>query len=182
MAQVICNDFPISNEEYLELDEKFSRLCHYASWQLIRKNSRNNHTDDFEDINQNLIISLMKAGSYHKRQVYINKCFVVAQKHVKDHFIIKILAGLQELWNNKTKHGAHKQKFGEIQEYLLDRIVKKCVPKSEHPQKNAPLEIDDVFTNYCKAIIWNENKSMGRKITKERPIRGHLANLENVII
>ena len=69
----ICIDFRISDEEYLELEKEFGKLTKYASWQLLRKNTKNNHTDEFDDINQELLISLLRAGSYYKRQVYIEK-------------------------------------------------------------------------------------------------------------
>ena len=67
----IFTQFPVTSEEYEKLDEKFGDLCEYAAWQLIKKNSRNNHTDEQTDISQELRIALIRAGSYYKRQVYI---------------------------------------------------------------------------------------------------------------
>ena len=80
----ISLEFPISNEEYLELDEKFSRLCWHAAHELKKKNSLNNYTDDAEDIKQSLTLDMLKAGSYYKRQIYIEKCFVaeIGRAHV----------------------------------------------------------------------------------------------------
>lgn len=175
----ICDSFPISNEEYAALEKTFGQLTKYASWQLLRKNAKNNHTDDFEDINQELIMSLIRAGSYYKRQIYIEQCFTVAKKYVKDVFIFKLLEGLENLWLNRTRHGANRQKYGYYQEELLYRIVKKFVPSSERPKKNAPLEIDSKFSTYCKAIAWNAQKSLGRKITKEKTIRSGIASLSD---
>ncbi len=177
--QNITTNFPISNEEYLDLEKAFGQLTKYASWQLLRKNAKNNHTDDFEDINQELIMSLIRAGSYYKRQVYIEQCFEVAKKYVKDQFICKLLEGLENLWRNRTRHGANRQKYGEYQEDLLYRIVKKFVPPSERPKKNSPLKIDNKFATYCKAIAWNAQKSLGRKITKEKSIRAGIASLSD---
>lgn len=169
--QNITSSFPISNEEYMDLEKSFGQLTKYAAWQLLRKNAKNNHTDDFEDINQELVISLIRAGSYYKRQIYIERCFDVAKKYVKDIFIIKLLEGLENLWRNRTRHGANRQKYGAYQEELLYRIVKKFVPPRERPKKDAPLKIDGKFGTYCKAIAWNAQKSLGRKITKEKSIR-----------
>lgn len=173
----ICDSFPISNEEYTSLENTFGQLTKYASWQLLRKNAKNNHTDDFDDINQELIMSLIRAGSYYKRQVYIEQCFEVAKKYVKDIFILQLLNGLENLWKNRTRHGANRQKYGHYQEELLYKIVKKFVPSRERPKKNAPLKIDSKFSTYCKAIAWNAQKSLGRKITKEKTIRSGIASL-----
>lgn len=175
----ITDDFPITDEEYAELNNSYGSLCKYASWQLIRKNAKNNHTDDFDDINQELIMSLIRAGSYYKRQIYIEQCFEVAKKHVKDIFISKLLEGLENLWRNRTRHGANRQKYGYHQEELLYRIVKKFVPSRERPKKDAPLKIDGKFSTYAKAIAWNAQKSLDRKITKEKSIRSGIASLSD---
>lgn len=177
--QRITDSFPISNEEYMDLEKAFGQLTKYASWQLLRKNAKNNHTDDFEDINQELTMSLIRAGSYYKRQVYIERCFDVAKKHVKDIFISQLVEGLENLWRNRTRHGANRQKFGSFQEDLLYRIVKKFVPPREKPKKDMPLKIDTKFSTYCKAIAWNAQKSLGRKITKEKSIRSGIASLSD---
>jgi hypothetical protein len=78
---------------------------------------------------------------------------------------------LEDLWRNKTHHGASRQRFGKFQELLLQNIVEKQVPQKHHPNKSAKLEIDNRFAPYCKAIIWNSMKNMGKKITKEKSIR-----------
>src|SRR5581483_481164 len=173
----ICEHFPISNEEYLDLERSFGALTKYASWQLLRKNTKNNHTDDFDDINQELVMSLIRAGSYYKRQVYIEKCFKVVKHYVTDMFVLKLVEGLENLWRNRTRHGANRQKFGNMQEGLLYKIIKVYVPKSERPKKDEPLKIDSKFSTYCKAIAWNAQKSLGRKITKEKKIRSGITSL-----
>ena len=173
----ICETFPLSNEEYLELERQFSHLAHYAAWQLLKKNAKNNHTDDFEDINQELLMSIVRAGSYYKRQVYIEKCFDVAKSNVTDGFVQYVLQELEHLWHNRTRHGANRQKYGPYQEELLEKIVRNFVPKDVRPQKNQPLKIDTKFATYCKAITWNAQKSMGRKITREKSIRSGQVSL-----
>lgn len=167
----ICENFPISDGEYLNLEKEFGQLTKYAAWQLLKKNAKNNHTDEFEDINQELLMSIIRAGSYYKRQVYIEQCFVVAKGCARDEFVIFVLQELEYLWHNRTRHGANRQKFGQFQENLLERIVRQVVPKECRPNKSQPLRIDIKFATYCKAITWNAQKSMGRKITREKGIR-----------
>lgn len=173
----ICDEFQITNEEYLELEEEFGKLTKYASWQLLRKNAKNSHTDDFDDVNQELIMSLIRAGTYYKRQVFIERCFEVAKKFVNDYFLAKLLAELETLWQNRTRHGANRQKFGQYQERLLENIINKVVPKDLRPNKTDRLQIDTKFSTYCKAIAWNAQKSIGRKITKEKSIRNGCCSL-----
>jgi hypothetical protein len=70
-------------------------------------------------------------------------------------------------------------RFGNLsrQEKILDRIINKFVPKEHRPKKDAPLKIDSKFTTYCKAIVWNGQKSMGKKITREKSIRSGMVSL-----
>lgn len=173
----IIHDFPITEKEFLELDKKFSKLCWCAAHELKRKNSNNNYIDDAEDIKQELQMSMLRAGSYYKRQIYIEKCLAVAKKYADDKFVFKIVQELENLWSNRTRHGANRQKFGKHQENLLDKIVRRMVPKEEQPFKDAPLKIDSKFATYCKAIVWNGQKSMGKKITREKSIRSGMVSL-----
>lgn len=171
MVSSMYSTFRLSNEEYGQLEKEFDKLCKYASWQLKRKNAPNNMAEDVEDIIQECRIAVMRAGVYYKRQLYIECCLQLAKKHVKDKFMKKIVEELDMLWNNRTKHGANKQKYGPHQEALLDRIITQIVPLNERPDKNRTLEIDNKFIRYCKQITWNQQKSLGKKITRERSVR-----------
>lgn len=175
--ETIITAFPISNEEYEELDSKFGKLCHYASWQLKKKNSQNSLTNDPEDDVQEMRIALLRAGSYFKRQTYIENCFESLKKHVKDKFTKSIVKELKQLWKDRRRHGANRQKFGEFQELILDRLVEKYVPKEDRPAKDKPLSIDGKFTTYCKQIVWNAQKSLGKQITREKSWRTGLVSL-----
>jgi hypothetical protein len=146
----ILSTFQVTDDEYRELDKEFGDLAHYAAWQLIQKNVKNNHTDDQEDIAQEIRWASIKAASYFKRQVYLEKCMKIARKHVKDSGAISKLDELEWLWKNRTKHGASKQKFGPRQEKVLDEIVNKYVPVKDRPSKQAPLEFSKKF-----AIVTN---------------------------
>lgn len=173
----IVNNFPITENEYAILDDKFGNLCHYAAWQLQKKNAKNNHTNDPDDDVQELRIALIRAGSYYKRQTYIEQCFEVLDGHVKDKFIKKLVLQLKQLWKDRRRHGANRQKFGEFQELLLDRLVKKHVPRDKRPQRSQPLQLDAKFSTYLKQIVWNAQKSLGKKITREKSWRTGLVSL-----
>ncbi len=173
----ICQSFPITSQEYDNLTKCFGKLCYYAAHQLQKKNTKNNYTDDFEDINQELQLSIIRAGSYYKRQIYIEKCLNMVNSHNTDLFLKKIIDKLEDLWRNRTRHGANRQKFGMKQEKMLDLLVKAVVPKKFRPDRMANLKIDSKFSTYCKAIVWNGQKSMGKKITREKSIRSGQVSL-----
>lgn len=173
----ICQSFPITATEYDQLTKSFGKLCYYAAHQLQKKNSKNNYTDDFEDINQELQLSIIRAGSYYKRQVYIEKCFSSVRVHNTDPFMGLLCEKLGDLWANRTRHGANRQKFGSRQERMLDALVRTAVPRRRRPDRRASLRIDCKFSTYCKAIVWNGQKSMGKKITREKSIRSGQVSL-----
>jgi hypothetical protein len=175
--KLIQDSFPVTEEEYLLLDSKFGELCEYQAWQLIKKNTNNNHTDSQEDIAQDMRMALLRAASYYKRQCYIEDCFEKCKKFAKDKTVKGVLKKLMGLWKNKTRHGANKQKFGPQEEKILDKMVKGVVPIKERPKKKAPLRMDSKFATYCKAITWNAQKSLGKKITREKSIRTGLVSL-----
>lgn len=177
--QSICQDFPISNEEFKELQKEFGKLAKFASWRLIKENSKPNYTDDQEDIEQGLLVSVIKAGSYYKRQVYIEECLKISFDFVDNEFILLLLKELVDLWCNRTRHGANRQKYGPMQEKILEKIVEAYVPDELTPDRDAKLKIDSKFRTYCKAILWNEKRSMGRKISKETSIRSGSSSLSN---
>jgi len=176
-VQSIVKEFPITEEEFLELDSEFGQLAHYAAWQLKKRNSNNNHTDEQEDVAQDLKIALLRAGSYYKRQTYIENCFSILEETLKDKFIKEILNELIDLWNNRTRHGANRQKFGEYQQQIMEQLVAKYVKSENRPQKTTPLEMDAKFIRYCKQINWNQQKAIGKKITREKSWRNGLVSL-----
>lgn len=165
------NPFGVTDEEYVALDGEFKKLCYTQAWQLLRKNSRNNHTNDFEDVVQELKMHILIAGSYYKRQIYIEKSLHLVKKYVKDKFLRQIAVELADLWKNRKRHGANRQKFGPLQEKLLDKLLVKVVPKKERPSKKTALKMDAKFATYCKAITWNCQKNIGKKITREKSVR-----------
>ena len=175
--ETIVNTYPITESEYEVLDQRFGKLCHYAAWQLKKKNSKNSMTNDPDDDAQELRIALLRAGSYYKRQTYIEGCFDALTANVEDKFIKKLVKELKKLWKERRRHGANRQKFGYFQEAILDRLVKKYVPKEARPIKTLPIQIDSKFATYAKQIVWNAQKSLGKQITREKSWRSGLVSL-----
>lgn len=173
----IFDEFKISDEEYAELDQEFGKLCYKAAWELKRKNFKNNYTDEIEDIVQDLRWSMSRACIYTKRQRYIEESLQAIKTYCNDEFIAEIVAELNNLWDNKTRHGANKQKFGEYQEEILNTLLNNYVPEDNRPDKKTRLQVDAKFSNYCKTVIWNRSKNLGKKITRERSIRSGLVSL-----
>ena len=93
----ICNNFRINEKEFNELEKKFGKLCWHAAHELKRKNIHNNFTDEAEDIKQELQMSMLRAGSYYKRQIYIEKSLNLAKKYAKDKFVRKEIIDLNEI-------------------------------------------------------------------------------------
>lgn len=187
----IISAYPITSDEYSVLEDKFGQLCHYQSWQLLKKNTRNNHTNEEDDIAQEMRLALIRSACYYKRQVYIEKCLNAIGYYVdtkpgedrkfkstiNDKFIAQIVEELANLWANRTRHGANRQKFGPYQENILFNIINKYVPKIDRPDRKSPLILDGKFNTYCKAITWNAQKSIGKKITREKSWRTGLVSL-----
>jgi hypothetical protein len=175
----IFKNFPISSEEYKKLEKKFGQLCYYAAWQLTRKNSSNNHQYDLDDFQQELMLSVLRAGSYYKRQIYIDSCLNALKNTNLNTFTKSILEELQLLWDNRTRHGANRQKFGDYQEVILDKLCDSFLKSDEKPAKDRILVFDGKFVTYCKQIIWNAQRNLGKKITREKPIRSGQVSLSD---
>lgn len=175
----IYKNFPITAEEYGDLDKKFSQLCYYAAWQLTRKNSNNNHQCDLDDFQQELMLAVLRAGSYYKRQVYIDTSFAKLYEKNLDLLSKMILDELCDLWKNRTRHGANRQKFGDHQEKILKTLCEKYLEKEDIPDINRSLIFDAKFFTYCKQIVWNSQRNLGKKITREKPLRSGQVSLSD---
>lgn len=173
----IAKDFPVTSDEYAELEKELGRLCYKAAWVLKERNYNNNFYDDTEDIVQQFRIDMMRAASYYKRQTYIESCLAALEEHVEDKFIKHVIDVLWSLWKDRKRHGAYRQKFGPYQEAILERLVRKHVPKEYRPDRDAMLVVSDDFRVYCKHVIWNSQRSMGKKITRDKSWRSGLVSL-----
>lgn len=109
--------------------------------------------------------------------MYIEASLRAAKRYARDRFMRNLVGELTTLWKQRTKHGANRQRFGEPQERLLNAIIASIVPAAKRPDKARPLVIDKKFATYCKQITWNQQKSLGRKITRERAVRSGLVSL-----
>lgn len=175
----IYKNFPITGDEYSILDKKFGQLCYYAAWQLTRKNSNNNHQCDLDDFQQELMLAVLRAGSYYKRQIYICSSFEALACKKLDKISCLILEELLHLWTNRTRHGASRQKFGDHQELILKNLCESFLNKEEMPDINRELLFDLKFSTYCKQIVWNAQRNLRKKITREKPIRGGQVSLSD---
>ena len=175
VVNAIFDSFGLTNEECLELESKFGKLCYKIVWELKRKNSKNNYTEDLDDVMQELRISMVKAGCYYKRQTYLEECMKICSEYIKDEFLLLVLNVLRDLWSIRTHHGAHRTCFGEYQESLLGMLVL-TLDENIRPKKRK-LEVDSDFGTYCKAILWNCQKNLGRKISKMRNIRNNCVSI-----
>lgn len=132
-----------------------------------------------DDFQQELMLSVLRAGSYYKRQMYIDASFqTLSQKSLGD-FSGLVLRELEVLWQNRTRHGANRQKFGEYQEQILDKLCALYLDEFEKPAKDRPLVFDSKFFTYCKQIIWNAQRNLGKKITREKPLRSGQVSLSD---
>jgi hypothetical protein len=177
--ETIVNKFPISSSEYEELEQELGKLAYYAAWELQKRNSKNSITNETEDDVQEMRIALIRAGSYYKRQTYIESCFDVLDKFVKGRFVRRVLKELKHLWAERKRHGANRQKFGEFQENLLDRMITHWVPEEYRPDRTRRLFIDPKFRVYAKQILWNSQKALGKHITREKSIRNGMVSLSS---
>jgi hypothetical protein len=175
----IYKNFPITSEEYTLLEKKFGQLCYYAAWQLTRKNCNNNHQYDLDDFQQELMLAVIRAGSYYKRQIFLNTCFENLLSKKLDKISKLILEELINLWKNRTRHGANRQTFGDYQESVLEKICNKFLQTNESPNKQKSLQFDLKFSTYCKQIVWNCQRNLGKRITREKPLRGGQVSLSD---
>jgi len=175
----VFKNFPVSDEEYLKLEKKFGQLCYYASWQLIRKNSANNHQYELDDVSQELMVAVLRAASYYKRQVYIDTSLSALINVPMDKASRMVLLELVNLWNNRTRHGASRQKFGDYQEALLDEFLHRFLNKEAMPDRKRELLMETKFLTYCKQILWNATKHLGKKISREKPLRSGQVSLSD---
>jgi hypothetical protein len=172
--------FRVTDNEYRQLNDRYGKLSHAQAWEYNRRNS-GFCMEEREDVVQELCIALMTAGSYYKRQVYVDSCLEVLKKYVKDIVLKSIVDRLDYLWSNKTKHGAGKRRFGKPQEVILDKLVNNCVPPDERPSKTRSLQLDAKFGSYCKAITWNRMKNIGIKSSREKEVRAGEVSIADYI-
>ena len=172
----IFHSFQLTNSEFEMLRKKFGDLCRYEAWQLLRKNLKNNHTDDFDDIQQDLLLAMSKAGIYFKRQTYLAAALDAVSEHVTDPFLVMIVGCLRNLWKNKRLHGASKQTFGQKQEAILAKLIM-TVPAEHRPDPRKPLEMCPELAVYCKSITWNQQRALGRQISKNMGFRNGVVSL-----
>lgn len=171
--------FKVSDEEYVEMCNKFKKLCYAQAWDVIRRNSSNNHNFDIEDLIQTQLLSALKSTIYLKFYRYTEKCFAVCEKYVSTKKDKKLLDKLLGFWNNRKRHGAHRRTFNSQHEEQLEELVLKLVPEKEIPKPQDPIEMDAAFGVYFKSCTWNSTRSVGKSITKEKNLRVGMCSLSD---
>lgn len=164
----IQKKYRITDKEYNLLHEKFGKLCWFAASKLTASNRRSD--EDLQDYHSEIVLGMFRAGSYYKRQVFIENVFDYLRSCKKYMCAddIDMLAGFQNKWKKKSE-------FLETDEnelvLFLERfkIYNDDINRSGpcYPNQNSQLKIDNKFKVYCKAIIWNTTKSLGQHISKE---------------
>ena len=216
--QTVTSSYPITDDEYQALERAFGQLCHKVAWGFLSKNYNNQHTEDQSDIVQRLRIDMMRAGSYYKRQRFIENGLDVLIDHVSDPVVCRVVGELIEVWESRRRgdqedrglsnlqrkiidrHASNpslkkvvsdlaktwkrqlkaetkRRKFGQLQESILESLLKKHVPSSIRPSRLESLDIDEKFATYCKQIIYNSVKSLGKRVTKEKSYRSGMVSL-----
>lgn len=165
-------EFSVTNEEYDILNKQFGELCYFIAHQLIGENIKNNFTDDFDDVVQEIRLALLDAARYYKRQTYIEDALKCARLHCKGERVLSLLVRLETMWQDRKTRRRFKKKQEDLLERLLDYI-----PQEVRPSKQQNLKMNKEFFGYCKSILWNRKKFLGKKISRDRPIRSGILSL-----
>ncbi len=173
--------YPISNDEYKVLDDKYDKLCWFAANGLARSNKKSE--EDLQDYHSDIQIGMFRAGSYYKRQCFLEATFSYLNncKLFMDSNEIEELTVLKNTWSNHKTRSS----FGKPQENELIVLLNKFEGvaynsdsnKIDIPDINTSLRFDRNFEVYCKAIIWNTKKSLGQQISKENANRNNEISL-----
>lgn len=162
----IFDKFHITDEEFIMLDKKYSKLCKWQVWRLVKRFP--SRSVEFEDMEQEIFIALLHAGSHYKRQTYIESCFEV----LSENGFYEDVRPLEERWK------ADKRRFTHKHERTLEFLVSK-LPEGKKPDKGRRLVIDKVFDIYCRQITFNKKKQLCKKINKDNIIRMNSVSLED---
>lgn len=165
--------YPITNEEFEVLEKKYGKLCWFAASKLASSNKKSE--EDLQDFHSEILIGMFRAGSYYKRQTfienvleYLNKCRVYMS--AEDLTSLKMLI---KTWDRKAD-------FTEIHEVIIRDILAKYQDAiaDKTPSDTFTLQFNEKFEVYCKAIIWNTKKSLGQSISKENEHRCQEVSLD----
>jgi hypothetical protein len=162
--------YPISDQEYGELDKKYGKLCWFAASKLAGKQHRT--PEDLDDFHAEIQIGMCRAGSYYKRQTFIEKAFDYLDQHKLSKDDKSKINDLKEIWFTK------KSAFTEDKEDILRAILDSKQKETKEIDGNVSLEFDEKFKIYCKAIIWNTAKALGQQISKENSARASEMSLD----
>lgn len=179
MPAACLKRFSLSNDEWMQLHKQFHKLSCFQARSLVDRNNMGSHTDDYEDIEQEMRQHVVIAAMYHKRQCFIDDSFKVLKGYVKNKKDTREFLQLEMLWVKKRTEDGVKQKFGREQEARLQKMIDELVPEGERPDPSNPLRFTEQFITYCKQITWNRIRTLGRNISKQKPIRSGLVSISS---
>lgn len=154
--------YPVTDSEFEILEKKYGKLCWFAASKLASSNNKSE--EDLQDFHSEILIGMFRAGSYYKRQTFIENVFEFLDncKIYMKNEDLNILKTLKTCWNRKAN-------FTEKQEVIIRELLEEYKNSSNinAPSEKDPLLMDSKFDIYCKAIIWNTQKALGQNISKE---------------
>jgi hypothetical protein len=160
--------FPITEDEFNKLEEKYGKLCWFAANKLAASQHRS--PEDLDDFHSEIQIGMCRAGSYFKRQTFIENAFQFLRSQELSKSDKKEFDDIENLWNTK------KSRFGIKEEDNLRSILDNYNEKDF--DYSIPLDFDEKFKVYCKAIIWNTYKALGQQMSKENSVRSSEISLD----
>ena len=161
--------YPVTDEEFDYLVQKYGKLCWFAATKL--GNQKHRLPEDLSDFHSEIQLGMCRAGSYFKRQTFLEKCFTHLEQSDLSSEDKSILEEIQKIWNTK------KALFGEKEEDRLLELFNKYrdnVDFSDHDR----LIFNEKFEVYCKSIIWNTTKTLGEHISRENSLRASEISLD----
>lgn len=165
LVEWIHKEYSIGSEEWELLEKRLGNLCRKITWQLLRQNHIAN-SDNFEIWNTEIQMALVRAACYYKRQCYLKKALSALESikgRMNEQDRIEAEALLSR-WRSRPKNG--EPRFSREHEKRLAKLLAKSAAESA-PKKES-LVFDREFEPYAKRIIWNAQKTLGRKMSKQK--------------
>lgn len=162
LVEWVHKQYSVTTSEWSELEKKLGNLCRTITWQLLRQNKMA-CIENFDEWNPEVQMALVRAACYYKRQCYLQ----AAIEHV-DSVIDELTdydkseaSDLLRQWTSKPKNG--QPRFSREHELRLDALISKTAGPSRER-----LVLDSDFVPYAKRIMWNAQKTIGKKLTSAK--------------
>ena len=160
------SSFCITSTEYIQIKDKIGDLPWTIGWQFLRQSPPNAHTEEIEDLSQDVWLSICGAVHCIKRQKYVKEAFKLIEKFNPNN---KEKQRLEDRWNHRA--GTGKKSFHIEEELELRNLVNQTIPKEIRPDPYLELKINDKILPYLKSAMYNKSKRKIGTNIKERPLR-----------